>query len=94
MGAGSFANIKAWTDGSDIIGVRGTAKRTEKGELSVKVAHWEMLTKSLTALPDKFTDSQTLRSATEPDMSTLSLIRMSARPSAEERALPPLSDGF
>lgn len=54
MGAGSFANIKAWTDGSDIIGVKGVAKRTEKGELSVKVAHWEMLTKSLTALPDKF----------------------------------------
>ncbi|CDF39557.1 Lysyl-tRNA synthetase [Chondrus crispus] len=54
MGAGSFANIKAWTDGSDIIGVRGVAKRTEKGELSVKVSHWEMLTKSLTPLPDKF----------------------------------------
>lgn len=54
MGAGSFANLKAWTDGSDIIGVRGVAKRTEKGELSVKVAHWEMLTKSLTPLPDKF----------------------------------------
>eukprot|EP00177_Eucheuma_denticulatum_P001137 GFKZ01002054.1.p1 GENE.GFKZ01002054.1~~GFKZ01002054.1.p1 ORF type:complete len:585 (-),score=90.13 GFKZ01002054.1:630-2384(-) len=54
MGQGSFANLKAWTDGSDIIGVRGVAKRTEKGELSVKVAHWEMLTKSLLALPDKF----------------------------------------
>lgn len=54
MGAGSFANLMAWTDGSDIIGVRGTAKRTEKGELSVKVAHWQMLTKSLTPLPDTF----------------------------------------
>lgn len=54
MGQGSFANIKAWTDGSDIIGVKGIAKRTEKGELSVKVSHWEMLTKSLLPLPDKF----------------------------------------
>ncbi|CAN8072687.1 unnamed protein product [Agarophyton chilense] len=54
MGSGSFANIKAWTDGSDIIGVRGVAKRTEKGELSVKVSHWQMLTKSLLPLPDKF----------------------------------------
>ena len=54
MGAGSFANMKAWTDGSDIIGVKGIAKRTEKGELSVKVLHWEMLTKSLLQLPDKF----------------------------------------
>lgn len=54
MGSGSFANLKAWTDGSDIIGVRGIPKRTEKGELSIKVSHWEMLTKSLLALPDKF----------------------------------------
>lgn len=54
MGGGSFANVKAWTDGSDIIGVRGRAKRTEKGELSVKVSYWQMLTKSLIPLPDKF----------------------------------------
>ncbi|PXF44513.1 Lysine--tRNA ligase [Gracilariopsis chorda] len=54
MGSGSFANVKAWTDGSDIIGVRGVAKRTEKGELSVKVSYWHMLTKSLIPLPDKF----------------------------------------
>lgn len=54
MGAGSFANMKAWTDGGDIIGVRGIAKRTEKGELSVMVSYWQMLTKSLLPLPDKF----------------------------------------
>lgn len=54
MGPGSFANLKAWTDGSDIIGVRGVAKRTDKGELSIKVWFWQMLTKSLSALPDKF----------------------------------------
>lgn len=54
MGPGSFANLKAWTDGGDIIGVVGTAKRTDKGELSVKVTHWQMLTKSLLPLPDKF----------------------------------------
>lgn len=54
MGAGSFANLKAWTDGSDIIGVKGIAKRTEKGEMSVLVHEWTMLTKSLCGLPDKF----------------------------------------
>lgn len=54
MGNGSFSNLKNWSDIGDIIGVKGIAKRTEKGELSVKVLHWEMLTKSLTALPDKF----------------------------------------
>lgn len=54
QGEGSFANLKAWTDIGDIVGARGVAKRTDKGELSVKVAHWEMLTKSLAPLPDKF----------------------------------------
>jgi lysyl-tRNA synthetase, class II len=54
MGEGSFANLKAWTDAGDILGVRGVAKRTEKGELSVKVSHWEMLTKAMAPLPDKF----------------------------------------
>ncbi|KAI0559569.1 Lysyl-tRNA synthetase [Gracilaria domingensis] len=54
MASGAFATMKAWTDGSDIIGVRGVAKRTEKGELSVKVSFWQMLTKSLLPLPDKF----------------------------------------
>jgi lysyl-tRNA synthetase, class II len=54
MGDGSFANLKAWTDSGDIVGVRGVAKRTEKGELSVKVSHWEMLTKAMAPLPDKF----------------------------------------
>ena len=50
----SFDKIKEWTDGSDIIGAKGTLKRTEKGELSVYVKEWEMLTKSLAPLPDKF----------------------------------------
>jgi lysyl-tRNA synthetase class 2 len=50
----SFENIKEWTDNSDIIGVTGTMKRTEKGELSVFVQSWEMLTKSLLPLPDKW----------------------------------------
>ena len=49
-----FENIKDWTDSSDIIGVKGTMKRTEKGELSVYVKEWVMLTKSLAPLPDKF----------------------------------------
>ena len=50
----SFDTIKDWTDSSDIIGVRGSIKRTEKGELSVFVKEWQMLTKSLLPLPDKW----------------------------------------
>eukprot|EP01041_Mallomonas_annulata_P003892 gene3892-7768_t len=50
----SFKNVKDWTDAGDIIGATGSIKRTEKGELSVYVRSWEMLTKSLLPLPDKF----------------------------------------
>lgn len=50
----SFDTIKDWTDNSDIIGVKGSIKRTEKGELSVFVKEWQMLTKSLLPLPDKW----------------------------------------
>ena len=32
-----FAKLKQWTDSGDIVGVRGTVKRTEKGEMSVYV---------------------------------------------------------
>lgn len=36
------------------VGATGTVKRTEKGELSVYVQQWQMLTKSLLPLPDKW----------------------------------------
>lgn len=36
------------------VGVTGTLKRTEKGELSVYASDWSMLTKSLLPLPDKY----------------------------------------
>ncbi len=50
----AFNHLKQLTDVGDIIGVKGTIKRTDKGELSVKVAQYAMLTKSLLPLPDKF----------------------------------------
>src|SRR3546814_7631010 len=46
--------LKDWLDAGDIIGVRGSVKRTDKGELSVYVREWEMLTKSLLPMPDKW----------------------------------------
>ncbi|HEY9763950.1 MAG TPA: lysine--tRNA ligase [Trichocoleus sp.] len=57
MGAGdanAFEHLKTLTDVGDIIGVKGSIKRTEKGELSVKVSEYAMLTKSLLPLPDKW----------------------------------------
>jgi lysyl-tRNA synthetase, class II len=40
-------------DRGDWIGVAGTGMRTRKGELSLRVRDWTLLTKSLRALPDK-----------------------------------------
>ncbi|HSM81828.1 MAG TPA: OB-fold nucleic acid binding domain-containing protein, partial [Nodosilinea sp.] len=50
----AFEHLKQLTDVGDILGVRGTIKRTEKGELSVKVQEYAMLTKALLPLPDKW----------------------------------------
>lgn len=50
----AFEHLKQLTDVGDILGVRGTIKRTEKGELSVKVQEYAVLTKALLPLPDKW----------------------------------------
>lgn len=44
----------AWVDSGDIIGVTGSIRRTNKGELSVYAKTWTMLTKSTLPLPDKY----------------------------------------
>ena len=51
---GNFAQISSLVDAGDLIGVRGTLRRTDRGELSVKVTSWSMLTKGLQPLPDKW----------------------------------------
>ena len=43
----SFEDIKEIVDIGDWIGVYGTIKKTNKGELSIKVEKWEMLSLSL-----------------------------------------------
>ena len=50
----SFEDLKEIVDIGDWIGVYGTIKKTNKGELSIKVSKWEMLSKSLHPLPDKW----------------------------------------
>jgi lysyl-tRNA synthetase class 2 len=50
----AFNNVIKLTDTGDILGAKGTIKRTEKGELSVYVTDYEILTKSLLPLPDKW----------------------------------------
>jgi lysyl-tRNA synthetase, class II len=50
----AFSQLKQLTDVGDIIGVKGTIKRTKRGELSIAVSSYTMLTKSLLPLPDKW----------------------------------------
>ncbi len=50
----NFKNITSLVDSGDWIGVKGTLRRTDKGELSIKVNEWSMLSKSLQPLPDKW----------------------------------------
>jgi lysyl-tRNA synthetase, class II len=50
----AFKTIEKLVDVGDIIGVKGTIKRTQKGELSVFVKQFSILTKSLLPLPDKW----------------------------------------
>ncbi|KAK1429069.1 hypothetical protein QVD17_11268 [Tagetes erecta] len=49
-----FEQLKSLVDIGDILGASGSIKRTEKGELSVCVNSFLILTKSLLPLPDKF----------------------------------------
>ncbi len=49
-----FLHLTSLTDIGDWIGVEGTLRRTDRGELSVKVSAWRMLSKALQPLPDKW----------------------------------------
>ncbi|KAL0460512.1 UNVERIFIED_CONTAM: Lysine--tRNA ligase, chloroplastic/mitochondrial [Sesamum latifolium] len=49
-----FEHLKTLVDIGDILGASGSIKRTEKGELSVCVTSFSILTKSLLPLPDKY----------------------------------------
>lgn len=50
----AFAHCTSLVDAGDWIGVAGTLRRTGRGELSVKVLRWRMLSKALQPLPDKW----------------------------------------
>ncbi len=53
VGEDVFEQYKKWDIG-DIVGIRGFAFRTRRGEISVHVKHIELLAKSLLPLPEKF----------------------------------------
>jgi lysyl-tRNA synthetase class 2 len=53
LGDDAYNAFKGWDIG-DIIGAKGLLFKTNKGELSVKLDHLQLLTKSLRPLPEKF----------------------------------------
>ena len=53
VGADVFEQYKKWDIG-DIVGIKGFAFRTRRGEISVHVKEIELLAKSLLPLPEKF----------------------------------------
>jgi len=50
----SFDDLKTFVDVGDFLGVSGGIKRTDKGELSVVVEKFSILTKAILPLPDKY----------------------------------------
>ena len=82
----AFARLKQWTDAGDLLGVSGSIRRTEKGELSVYVKEWQMLTKALLPLPDKWhglTDVEKRYRQRHLDM----IVNREARDTLRKRAL-------
>ncbi|MCS7232572.1 MAG: lysine--tRNA ligase [Synergistetes bacterium] len=54
LGEEKYSFFKNWVDTGDIIGAKGFPFRTRRGELSVWVTDFSLLTKALRALPEKW----------------------------------------
>jgi lysyl-tRNA synthetase, class II len=54
VGEVAYAQFNDIWDIGDIVGVRGTLMRTNKGELTVQASHIELLAKDLRPLPEKY----------------------------------------
>ena len=54
LGEEAYADLKDFVDVGDWLGVAGTMMRTKRGQLSVAVERFELLSKSLRPLPEKF----------------------------------------
>ena len=54
IGAAAYERFRDLWDIGDIVGVRGTLMRTNKGELTVQAAGIELLNKTLRPLPEKY----------------------------------------
>lgn len=53
LGEKSYGRLN-WVDLGDFLGVKGQVFRTKRGELSIKVSEWTMLSKAVLPPPEKF----------------------------------------
>jgi lysyl-tRNA synthetase class 2 len=54
VGEEAYTFFKKWVDSGDILGVVGTPFRTRRGELSIQVRSFSLLSKALRPLPEKW----------------------------------------
>lgn len=54
LGDEAYSFFKKWVDTGDILGIKGNAFRTQRGELSIKVGSFRLLSKSLRPMPEKW----------------------------------------
>lgn len=54
VGADEMRKMSEWLDMGDFIGIKGEHFTTQKGEPTILVKEWQMLTKSLRQLPEKW----------------------------------------
>lgn len=54
LGDSQHERLTKWVDVGDFLGVEGSIRRTRRGELSIWVRTWELLSKALRPLPEKW----------------------------------------
>lgn len=54
VGEEAYGFFKKWVDVGDFLGIRGTPFRTRRGELSLQVTSYSLLSKALRPLPEKW----------------------------------------
>lgn len=54
LGDDAYEFFKKWVDAGDFVGLKGRAFRTRRGELSVVVSEFSLLTKALRTMPEKW----------------------------------------
>ena len=85
VGEKEYDFLKKWVDTGDWVGIVGYPCRTRRGELTILVTEYKLLSKAIRPLPEKwhgFTDTPMSRTVIASVISTLSPTRTFVRSSA------------